>query len=90
MYHWMGDDEEEEDQAKCKYKDKDNEKRMPQTNPRFFMVKTLTLQPSKPSITEHFSKRPSVTPEMEECRCNTITALLGHEDQNKDTLEDID
>ena len=49
------DDEEEEDHVKGK--DKDNEQKTPQTNPRFFAAITLTLQPPKPSITEHFGKR---------------------------------
>ena len=58
------------------------------------MTLTLTLQPPKPSITEHFSKRSSVTPIEdtleEDWKCNTIMMLLGHEDKNQDTLEDID
>ena len=51
---------------------------------------TSTLQSPKPSITEYVGKRSSVTPEMEEFKCDTITMLLGHEDQNLDTLEDIE
>ena len=57
------------------------------------MATTLTLQSPKPSITEQFGKRASVTPVIdaleEEHKCDTIAMLLGHEDQNQDTLEDI-
>ena len=81
------DDKEEEDQVKGE--NKDSEKKTPQTIQRFFAATTLTLQPPKPSITKHFGKRSSAIPEKEECRCYTIAMLLGHEDQNQDTLEDI-
>ena len=63
--------------------------RLTQTDPRFFAESTSTLQPPKPSIPKHCGKRSSVTPEMKECNCDTIAMLLGHEDQNQDTLEDI-
>ena len=86
--HWDDDEEEEkEDQSKGEDQDK-KVRKMPQTNPRFFPATTLTPQAPKPSITEHSGKRSSVTPEKEECICNTIMTLLGHEDQ--DTSEDID
>ena len=55
---------------------------------------TLILQPTKPSITEYFSKMSSVTPIIdapeEEHRHNTIETPQEHEDQNQDTLEDVD
>ena len=63
------DEEEEEDQAISENKNKDSEKKSPQTNPRFFVATTLTPQPPKPSITDHFSKRSSVTPQKREHRC---------------------
>ena len=69
-------------------------KKTPQNNPRFLVAMTLILQPPKPSITEYFSKMPSVTPIIDaladECRCDTITIQKEHKDQNQDTLEDID
>ena len=88
------DDEEEEDQLKGEDKDKGRDQKRPQTSPRFFAVMTLTLQPPKPSTTEYFGKMSGVTPIMdapeEEHRCNTIMYQQEHEDQNQDTLEDID
>ena len=67
---------------KVKTKIKIMRSRPPKNNPRFFVATTLTLQPLKPSITEHFGKRSSVTPENEECKHDTIMMLLGHKDQN--------
>ena len=86
---WDDDEEEEgKDQNKGEDQDKDSEKKTPQTNPRFLVPTTLTPQPPKPSITECFSKRSSLAPEKEECKCDTLMTLLGHEEQ--DILEDID
>ena len=57
-------------------------------------MKTLTLKPPTPSITEYFSKMSSVTHIMdaleEKCRHDTIVTKQEHEVQNQDTLEDID
>ena len=54
----------------------------------------FTLQLPKPSITEYFGKMLSVTPVMdapeEEHRHDTIVTPQKHEDQNQDTLADID
>ena len=86
---WDDDDEEEEDHIKGENKDKHNEKKTPQTNQRFFAVTTLTPQSPNPSITEHFGKRSSVIPEKEEHKCDIIAMLIGHENQNQDTQEDI-
>ena len=43
---WDNDKEEEEkeDRSKEEEQDKGSEKKMPQTNPRFFVEMTLTLQ----------------------------------------------
>ena len=86
------DDDEEENQVKGE--DKETEEKKPQTNPRFFEVMLLNLQPPKPPITEYFSKVSSETPIMdpleEEHRCNTIRTQQEHEDQNQDTLENVD
>ena len=88
------DDDEEEDKVKGKDNDKGNDKKTPQTNPRFFAAMTLTLKPSKPSITEYFSKMSSVTPKMddpeEECSCDAIVTQQEYEVQNQDTFKDID
>ena len=85
---WDNDIEEEEGKDQDKGENqKDSERKTPSTNPRFFMATTLTPQPPKPSI-KQFSKRSSVTPDKEEHKCDTLTTVLGHE--NQDTLEDID
>ena len=54
--YWDWDDDDEEDQVKGEDKDRDKENNTLQTNPRFFVVMTLTLQLPKPSITEYFGK----------------------------------
>ena len=92
IYRTFQIEEEEEDQIQGEDKDTDNEQKTPQTNPRFFAAMVLTLQPPKPSITEYFGTRSSVTPVMdtpkEENRCYTIVTSQEHKDQNQDTLED--
>ena len=71
------DNEEEEDQIKSENKGKDNEKKTPQTNPRFFVAATLTLPSPKPCITEHFGSRSNVTRKKDEHKCDSIMMLLG-------------
>ena len=68
--HWDDYEEEKEDQSKGENQDKNSEKMTPQTNSRFFVASTLTPQPPKPSIIDHFGKWSSVTPEKEGCRCD--------------------
>ena len=84
------DEEEEEDKVKGEDKDKDNEKKTPQTNPRFFAVMTLTLQLSKPSITEYFCKMSCVTTIIdaleEEHRHDTTITPQEHDDQNQEKI----
>ena len=81
------------DQNKGEDQDKDSVKKMPHTNPKFFVETTLTLQPPKNFITKYFGKISSVTPtantmEEEESSHDTIVILQEHEEQ--DTLENID
>ena len=86
---WDDNDEEEEGKDQKKGEDlKGSEKKVPQTNPRFFAATTLTLQSLAKSSIQQFSKRSSVTSEKGEHRCETLITLLGH--KNQKTLEDID
>ena len=64
---------------------KDSDGKTYQSSPKFSPVTTFT--PPKSPI-EQLSKRSSVTPEMEDQKCNTLMTLLGH--KSKETLEEID
>ena len=91
LYHWIGMmmRRKKKTELKMKRKIKIMRRRCPKSAPD-----SLTLQASKPSITKYFGKRSSITPVMnaleEEHRFDTIVTPREHEDQNEDTLEDID
>ena len=63
---------------------------MPLANPTFFVEMTLTLQPPKNSITEYFAKITSVTPTTVEEECSHNTIVIPQEQEEQDTLENID
>ena len=59
-------------------------RRHPKASHIFLLATTFTPQPPK-SYIKQLSKRCSVTPEKEEDKCDTLTALLAHE--GPETLE---
>ena len=83
---WDEDLEEQERKNQEIEDQKDNDRKTPQTGPKFSSVHTFTPHPCKSSI-KQLDNQSSASPEVKDHKFDTLATLLRH--VNKETLEDI-